>query len=609
MRRIVCFGVLLFTLLSGTSIHGQDNSTHWTFPDLEVITPENISRIEYLGSLGDGSFPRPMWSPDSQTVIVGTTAGLWIYDLQNLSAPIYQPDLSHVLGFTTDGTAFFANNIFGETSLVDLETLQRAYPVPPPTNSLTPEPPPLGEWTTTSPDGRYQVNEIPPSPTQDDDKCYQCNITYEIVDTTSSSVVAEVVGIDRFSPFSYSMTPFVPRFVDSGFLYIKSDNTLWRWNPLTGQEELLIEHIEDNTISPDGHNIALYRLPSSPSIQSPFAIWDISGAEARVLVERTFAGFDAWGGFAIHPNGLEIAVGGSNNNIRHWNLSDLGQTFTEDNPPYEWGEEWVTNLAYSPDGKWLAGCQYGIGNWAICNLWDTTTDIKHASINISDNSATSLIFHPTEPFLVIGLTDGSLRSWEIDTLLANGENNDSTQPDRIFTGHGGAVFDLAFSTDGKILASASLDNTVRVWDWELGRLSYVNRDYRKSVGAVDISPNRQYLASASDDGTIRLWDFEAARYENAPEPLMAKIEDGQHTIDATGVAFSPDGRLVVGAYAADGIYIWDTATRIELAHFPQPKWTYYCCAAYPSVAFNPQGTLLIELVHNNGEILLWGVPK
>ncbi|KAB2861895.1 MAG: hypothetical protein F9K46_07820, partial [Anaerolineae bacterium] len=139
MRRIVCFGVLLFTLLSGTSIHGQDNSTHWTFPDLEVITPENISRIEYLGSLGDGSFPRPMWSPDSQTVIVGTTAGLWIYDLQNLSAPIYQPDLSHVLGFTTDGTAFFANNIFGETSLVDLETLQRAYPVPPPTNSLTPE--------------------------------------------------------------------------------------------------------------------------------------------------------------------------------------------------------------------------------------------------------------------------------------------------------------------------------------------------------------------------------------------------------------------------------------------------------------------------------------
>lgn len=607
MRRIICFSVLLSTLLSGASIHGQDNPTNWALPDLEVITPENVNQIEYLGSLGDGSNPRAMWSSDSQTVIVGTNAGLWIYDLQNLSAPSYQPDLSHVLGFTTDGTAFYANNIFGETSLVDLETLQRTYPVPPPTNALTLEPPPIGEWTTTSSDGRYQVNEILPN--RNDDKCYQCNITYQIVETTTSSVVAEVVGIDRFSPFSYSMNPFVPRFVDSGFLYIKSDNTLWRWNPLTGQEELLIEHIEDNAISPDGHNIALYHLPSSPSIQSSFAIWDISGAEARVLVERTFAGFDAWGGFAVHPNGQEIAVGGSNNNIRRWNLSDLGQTFTEDNPPNEWGEEWVTNLAYSPKGEWLADCRHGIGNWATCNLWDTTTGIRHASISISNHSATSVIFHPTEPFLVIGLTDGSLRSWEIDTLLANGENNDFTRPGRIFTGHGGAVYDLAFSADGKILASASLDNTVRVWDWELGQLSYVNRDYRKSVGAVDISPDGQHLASASDDGTIRLLDFGATQYEDMPEPLMAQIEDGQHTIDATGVAFSPDGRLVAGAYAVDGIYIWDAASRTQLAHFPQPGWTYHCCAAYPSVVFNPQGTLLIELVHSNGIILLWGVPK
>ncbi|ATZ48860.1 hypothetical protein BCIN_04g00790 [Botrytis cinerea B05.10] len=118
-------------------------------------------------------------------------------------------------------------------------------------------------------------------------------------------------------------------------------------------------------------------------------------------------------------------------------------------------------------------------------------------------------------------------------------------------GHSGGVNSIAFSADSKLLASASRDHTIKIWDSATGTLQQTLEGHNGEVNSVAFSADSKLLASASDDRTIKIWD-------SATGTLQQTLEG--HSGGVNSVAFSADSKLLASASRDRTIKIWDAAT-------------------------------------------------
>ena len=281
-----------------------------------------------------------------------------------------------------------------------------------------------------------------------------------------------------------------------------------------------------------------------------------------------------------------FAAGFFNNQVHVW--SDTNESPIE----LQGHDNWVTTLAWSPHSNLLASA--GLDKKIL--IWSLPTDKPILQLAGHDQWIRALAVSSSGNLLASGGDDNLVKIWNLPhhfqsplgTVQRQQDQPSTDKPRLTLRGHRDWVWALAFSPDTDLLASGSLDGTVRLWHATDGRASHTLKvpalgksDTRRNsaVRSLAFGPYGKVVAAGCSDRTIRVW--------NAPsgKPLASLLG---HQDEVLGLAFHPNGRFIASSSADKTIRLWDILTgellQILTAH---SQWVW-------SVDFSKDGSYLVS---------------
>jgi WD40 repeat protein len=232
---------------------------------------------------------------------------------------------------------------------------------------------------------------------------------------------------------------------------------------------------------------------------------------------------------AWRPDGAMVASGGRDRSVRLWDV-ETGRTVMA-LQGHQW---WIHDVKFSPDGTLIAAAS---GDGTV-RVWRVSTGQLVAALADHEKGAVSVAFSPDGGRLATGSIHGQLRVWDADAwrllseqqlgvssleslaylpdgrfivlatfcslVLCDGTSGTPLAERRVDT----LLQDVAVSPDGALIATASIDHSIRLWNCATGDCLEVLEGHHGTVTAVRFLAEGSVLASASMDKTIRLWNVE-----------------------------------------------------------------------------------------------------
>jgi len=193
-----------------------------------------------------------------------------------------------------------------------------------------------------------------------------------------------------------------------------------------------------------------------------------------------------------------------------------------------------------------------------------------------DRPVRAVAFSPDRQFLATSGGDRAIKIWDMRNVR-NAPGNAIRTQNMVVEAGDREIVSLAFSPDGQLLASGSLNGTVRLWDWRTGQLVRTLSGHSDIVTSLSFTPDGQTLASSSGDDTIRFWNVNSGVQEYIIEAEQAVMK----------IAFSPDGAHLVATGANRRVSLWDWREEEEPI-----RTTDVYSRSIQSLAFSPNGELL-----------------
>ena len=569
-KHIIMIYLIFITLI--TASFAQDNA--------QVELPENA-----IARLSKGGIDIIKFSPDGTRLAIGTSIGVWIYNVENESAtalPVGNIRYFNTLAFSTDGKILAAGGII--------------------------------------------------------------NPGIQIWNTDTSHIISTIKLPDRFH--SVSELTFAKE--NKTIVGLGTNRYITKWDVNTGKEISQKEVYFDRTVhafSPDGTSFVsghkekceirlwttesglygnIFQEKTDLSTVAPLPSYAVENPEKKNVI----GGIQA---IAYSPNKNTIVSAHNNNCIRIWDI----ETKLERNT-LQGHTEKINTVAISSDSKMVASGSYD----NTIHIWDVEKGKLKDILIQHKNGIKALAFSPTEnELLASGSEDGTVRLWDVNT----------GQQQSIFaTGFAETIEALAFTKDNNLLVSAAENGAIQMWDVNKGKeLPFPSNRHYDSTDVAVFSKDATLFAGrgaetfVESDGSgvsksitpqkeTRLWelptetelfsiphrtsalcishDNKLIAIGNQNETVLYDIEskeelhrfDGSHFFDRNAVSFSPDNTILAIGGDPGEVILWDVKTGEKLDTLVEPF-----VREATSFVFSSDGSILIA--RYAGRIRIWDI--